>query len=216
MFSLQPATLIARVIVLVIAFSVHEFAHAWTATQYGDETPRRFGRLTLNPLAHLDPIGSLLLLVAGFGWAKPVPVDGYFLQRRSPAALMWVSIAGPLSNLAMAILAAIPFRMGLLSLEEAFMPAGSILPSLSKIFMEFVAINLILMLFNLIPLAPLDGEKVLNYFLPPSWAQTFENLRPYGPMILILIAVVAPYFGVDIIGWVIMPPLRAMLNLLIG
>lgn len=216
MFSLQPATLIARVIVLVIAFSVHEFAHAWTATQYGDETPRRFGRLTLNPLAHLDPIGSLLLLVAGFGWAKPVPVDGYFLQRRSSSALMWVSLAGPLSNLCMALLAAIPFRTGWLSLEEAYTTTGGIFPSLSKIFFEFIAINLVLMLFNLIPLAPLDGEKVLDYFLPPSWAQTFENLRPYGPMILILIAVVAPYFGVDIIGWVIMPPLRALLNLLIG
>src|SRR5512136_1219703 len=118
MLNLDPATLIARLIVLVITFTIHEFAHAWTATQLGDETPRQYGRLTLNPLAHLDPMGSLLLLVAGFGWAKPVPINPYALNRRTPAAVMWVSLAGPFSNLVMATLAAVPFRMGLVSVYE--------------------------------------------------------------------------------------------------
>src|SRR5512139_2451174 len=115
MLGLDPSTLICRIIVLLTAFSVHEFAHAWTANYFGDDTPRQNGRLTLNPLAHLDPIGSIVLLFAGFGWAKPVPVNPYALERRSPAALMWVSLAGPLSNLLMALIAAIPFRLGLIS-----------------------------------------------------------------------------------------------------
>jgi Zn-dependent protease len=111
MFSLpSPAEFIAYVFVLLVAFTLHEFSHAWTATYFGDDTPRMNGRLTLNPLRHLDPIGSLLLLIAGFGWAKPVPVNPNVLQRRSAAAMMWVSMAGPFSNLVMAILAAIPFR----------------------------------------------------------------------------------------------------------
>ena len=95
--NLNFATLIARAIVLVIAFTIHEFAHAWTADRFGDSTPRDQGRLTLNPLKHLDPIGSLMLLATGFGWARPVMVSPYALSLASPAAMMWVSLAGPLS-----------------------------------------------------------------------------------------------------------------------
>ena len=101
---LSPATIVVWVIMVSIAFPVHEFAHAFVANLFGDDTPRLNGRLTLNPLVHIDPIGALLLLVARFGWAKPVPVNPYVLARRSPLALMWVSLAGPLSNLLMAIL----------------------------------------------------------------------------------------------------------------
>jgi Zn-dependent protease len=140
---LDPATMIARVIVLLVAFTIHEFAHAWTATQFGDETARMNGRLTLNPLAHLDLMGSLLLVFAGFGWAKPVPVNPYVLGRRSPAALMWVSLAGPFSNLLLAILAAIPFRLGVVSLASAYGTGSNIIPSFSYIMLEFVWINLI-------------------------------------------------------------------------
>jgi Zn-dependent protease len=216
MLNMDPATLIARIIVLIVAFSIHEFAHAWTATRLGDDTPRLYGRLTLNPLAHLDPMGSLVLLVAGFGWAKPVPVNPYALSRHSRAALMWVSLAGPFSNLLLAILAAIPFRIGLVSLSDVYFSQGSFFPGAAKILYEFVLINLILMLFNMIPLAPLDGEKILDYFAPPSIAQTLDNIRPYGPMLLIVIAVVLPYFGVDPIGWLLGPPLNALFGLLVG
>jgi Zn-dependent protease len=214
--SLDPATLIARLIVLVIAFTIHEFAHAWTATQLGDDTPRINGRLTLNPIAHLDPIGSLVLLFAGFGWAKPVPVNPYALQRHSSSALMWVSLAGPLSNFLMAILAAIPFRAGLADVNAGFATSTTFFPSFSKILIEFLYINLVLMLFNLIPLAPLDGEKILESFAPPSWWRTLDNIRPYGPMILLVIAIVLPMFGIDLIAWIIGPPLRALLLLLVG
>src|SRR3990172_12571109 len=101
--------------ILLVALPVHEFAHAWTADQLGDDTPRLAGRLTINPLAHLDVIGSLLLLFGGFGWAKPVPINPYALQRRTPAGVMIVAAAGPLSNLALALLFAIPFPLGLVS-----------------------------------------------------------------------------------------------------
>jgi Zn-dependent protease len=213
--NLDPATLIARIIVLLVAFTIHEFAHAWTAVQFGDDTPRMYGRLTLNPLAHLDPMGSLVLLAVGFGWAKPVPVDPYALQRRSPAALMWVSLAGPFSNFLLAILAAIPFRAGLVAISDLYLQSG-FFPNPAKILYEFVVINLVLMLFNLIPLAPLDGEKIADYFLPPPASTYLERIRPYGPMLLIIIAVVLPFLGIDLIGWIIGPPLRALFTLLVG
>jgi len=216
MLNLDPPTLIARLIVLVFAFTFHELAHAAVATYFGDETPRMNGRLTLNPLAHLDPMGALLLLVAGFGWAKPVPVNPYVLNRRSTSAMMWVSLAGPLSNLLMAVVASIPFQAGLVTLADAYAPSAGILPTPGKILIEFIAINLLLMLFNLIPLAPLDGEKVMDFFLPPNLARVMDNIRPYGPVILIVLVMVAPMLGVDIIGWIIMPPLRALLGLLVG
>ncbi|MCL4561895.1 MAG: site-2 protease family protein [Chloroflexi bacterium] len=213
LFNLNLPTLISRVIVLVIAFTVHEFAHAAVATAFGDETPRMNGRLTLNPLPHLDVVGSLLLLVAGFGWAKPVPINPYALQRRSRAAVMWVSLAGPLSNLLMAILGAIPWRLNLIS----FAPSTSkIFPSVGQVVLEFIIINLTLMLFNLIPIAPLDGEKVAEYFFPPSWAQFMDKIRPYGPMILLLIVFLGPTLGFDVLGWVMGPPLQALLGLLLG
>ena len=216
MLGLDPATLISRAIVLVIAFTIHEFSHAWVATRFGDETPRINGRLTLNPLAHLDPMGSLLLLVAGFGWAKPVPVNPYALQRRSSSAMMWVSLAGPASNLALAILAAIPFRLGLANLTDAFGVNEGFFPTVSQVMVDFIAINLLLMLFKLIPLAPLDGDKIAEFFLPPNLARSFENIRPYGPLILIVLVMVMPMFGIDIIQMLIMPPLKALFGLLVG
>lgn len=216
MFNLDPATLIARIFVLIVAFTIHEFAHAGVATLFGDDTPRMNGRLTLNPISHLDPIGSLLLLVAGFGWAKPVPVNPYALQRRSSSALMWVSLAGPLSNFLMAAVAAIPFRLGLASLYAGFSPSSSILPSFSMLMVQFIYINLLLMLFNLIPIAPLDGEKIAEYFFPPSWARVMDTIRPYGPVILMAVIFVGPYFGVDILGWVLGPPMQALLGILVG
>lgn len=216
MFNLDPATLISRLIILVIAFTIHEFAHAITATYFGDDTPRINGRLTLNPLSHLDPMGSLLLLVAGFGWAKPVPVNPYALQRRSSSAMMWVSLAGPLSNLLMAVVAAIPFRLGWVNLYSNLGSSPRIFPTASQFLTEFIFINLLLMLFNLIPLAPLDGEKVAGFFFPPSWSRVLDQIRPYGPLILIAVLFVGPMVGIDIMNRVLMPPLRSLFLLLVG
>jgi Zn-dependent protease len=219
-FNLDPSTLISRIIVLVIAFTVHEFAHAWAATRLGDDTPRYNGRLTLNPLSHLDPMGSLLLLFAGFGWAKPVPVNPYALGRRSPAAMMWVALAGPASNLIMALMAAVVFRVGLVSTSQAFFDSysrgPSLLPTFPQIMWEFTAINLLLMMFNLLPIAPLDGDKIADYFLPPPLSQALETIRPYGPIILISIIFVGPMLGVDILGALVFQPMYTILLFLIG
>jgi len=214
MFNFDPATIISRILTLLIAFTVHEFAHAWTATAFGDETAKLNGRLTLNPIAHLDFLGTLLLIVAGFGWAKPVPINPYALQRRSRAAVMWVSLAGPLSNFLMAALAAIPFRLNLLSIYD--LSSNTILPSLSYFFFIFIYINLTLLLFNLIPFAPLDGEKVLDYFLPPNLARSWEAIRPYGPMLLLVVVFLLPTLGINLLGMIINPPINALWHLLIG
>jgi Zn-dependent protease len=216
LFDLDASTLIASVVVLLVAFPIHEFAHAWTATYFGDNTPSMYGRLTLNPLAHLDVMGSLMLLLAGFGWAKPVPVNPSVLRRRSSSALMWVSLAGPMSNFLLALLGAIPFRLGLVSLERAFFPTETLLPSFDKVMLYFVSINLLLMLFNLLPLAPLDGDKIAEYFLPPQMAVYFERIRPYGPMILLAVIVLGNLGNINILGAIIGPPLQLLTRLLLG
>jgi Zn-dependent protease len=212
MLGLSVPVIITRIITLLVAFTTHEFAHAFTANAFGDSTARDQGRLTLNPLAHLDLVGSLLLLIGGFGWAKPVPVNPYTLQRRSPAALMWVSLAGPFSNFLLAILAAIPLRLGLLLYSES----GSIFPSLYNFTYEFMAINLLLMLFNLIPIAPLDGDKIAEYFLPPAGVRILETIRPYGWVILIVMLFVLPRLGLDVFSWIIGQPLHNLIRLLLG
>lgn len=214
MLNIAPSMLIAHLFVLLTAFVVHEFAHAWTANYLGDDTPRLNGRLTLNPLSHLDPMGSILLLVAGFGWAKPVPVNPLALQRRSPAALMWVSLAGPMSNLLMAMVAAIPFRLGLLSVYDAQVAIATqdshILPTFPQLIYVFIYINLLLMLFNLIPIAPLDGEKIASYFFPPKWSQVMDTIRPFGPLILLAIVFLGGF------QYIISPPLGYLMGLLVG
>lgn len=212
-FNTSPATIISRIITLLIAFTVHEFSHAFVANAFGDDTPRMNGRLTLNPFAHLDIIGTLMLLFAGFGWAKPVPVNPYALQRRSRSALMWVSLAGPLSNFLLAVIAAIPIRLSLVKYAGY---GNGWIPTPFMFLYEFIAINIILMLFNLIPLAPLDGASIAERLFPPSWAQFMDNIRPYGPFILMALLFVGPMIGLDIIGWVIYPARQALTSLLIG
>jgi Zn-dependent protease len=208
--------LISYIIILLTAFPVHEFAHAWVADRFGDDTPRVNGRLTLNPFAHLDPIGTIMMLIAGFGWAKPVPINPYVLHRRSSAAPMLVSLAGPMSNFLMAILAAIPFRLGLVSIYDIHTVSTTFLPNFATFLSTFIEINLLLMLFNLIPLFPLDGEKVLAYFLPPAGQQVLENIRPFSPMILLAIVLILPYIGINLLGNILYPALISITRFLIG
>jgi Zn-dependent protease len=214
MFNLTASMLISHLFVLLTAFSVHEFAHAWTADRFGDMTPRQNGRLTLNPLVHLDPIGSLLLLVAGFGWAKPVPINPYALLRRSSAGVMLVSLAGPISNFLMAVLAAIPFQLGLVSVNQAqfdvYTAQSHFLPTLPQLLWVFVYINLLLGLFNLIPIYPLDGEKIISYFLPPTWVHYLDMIRPFSPIILLALVFLGAF------GWLMSPAINYLMNLLVG
>jgi Zn-dependent protease len=212
--------LIARVtvvaIMLLVGFPVHEFAHALTAYRLGDGTAKLFGRLTLNPIVHFDPLGGILLAVSfiasgfGFGWAKPTPVNPSNLAggRRGEAL---VAAAGPVSNLVLAAAAALPLRyiLSTPALAEQI-PVMAI-----QILFYFVYINLVLMIFNLIPIPPLDGSKVLFAFLPPrlSW-QWRPVLEQYGFVLLLLIFFLPP--GNSIGSRIITPILDALFSFLVG
>lgn len=213
-FNLSIPILITRVITLLLAFTFHEFAHAAVATLLGDTTPKMNGRLTLNPLAHLDPMGTLTLLFAGFGWAKPVPINPYAVQRKTKAGMMLVSLAGPATNFLLGVLAAIPLRFGWVPLIAS--RAGAILPTPGEFLLEFLYINLSLFLFNLIPLAPLDGEKIISFFLPEHWVDALDRIRPYSPIILLVIVFVLPMMGFDLINLIIRQPLMSLTLFLIG
>ena len=207
MLGLSPELLLARIFTLIIAFTVHEFAHAWTADQLGDDTPRLAGRLTLNPLAHLDVLGSLMLVLAGFGWAKPVPVNPYALQRRTPAGMMIVAAAGPVSNVGLALLASIPFMLGLVSISSSV---------LAVFVADFIFLNLVLFFFNLIPIFPLDGEKVLTYFLPPSGQAFLAQVRPYGPILLALLVILSSRSGLDLLDLLVRGPALRISSFLVS
>lgn len=174
---LQQLVLTIPAILLAITF--HELAHGWTADKLGDPTARLAGRLTLNPLAHLDPIGALMLIVAKFGWAKPVPVNPYNL-RRPLRDMVWVAAAGPTANFLLAALSLVAFRWSV----------GFELPFVSVPFRELCRwsyiINLNLAAFNLIPIPPLDGSQILKGFLPRGALLSYERLEPYGFIVLVL------------------------------
>ena len=213
-FNLSVPTLISRIITLLLAFTFHEFAHAAVATLLGDTTAKANGRLTLNPLAHLDPMGTITLLFAGFGWAKPVPVNPYAVNRKTKAGMMLVSLAGPVSNFLLGALAAIPLRFGWVPL--VYSSSGSILPTFGEFLVEFLFINLTLFLFNLIPLAPLDGEKVVSFFLPDHWVEALDRIRPYSPLILLILIFLLPMTGFDLIDIAIRQPVIKLGLFLIG
>jgi Zn-dependent protease len=157
---------------LIISISIHEFAHAYAAYKLGDSTAKSMGRLTLNPKAHLDPTGTLLLLIAGFGWGKPVPFDPRLLKNPKRDAAI-ISFAGPASNFLLAITLSILFHV--------FSFGGLIGLFLSLV----VQYNLVLAVFNLIPVNPLDGFKVVNGFLPRELSYQWIQLAPYGMWILL-------------------------------
>jgi Zn-dependent protease len=210
MLDLNIPTLIARVIVLLIAFTIHELAHALTADYLGDPTPRHMGRITLNPLKHLDPFGTLLLLLAGFGWAKPVIVNPMNMRGNPRTSMAIVAAAGPISNVLMALLTAIVFRLGLIEFSM-FPPTGNV-PSLSFILSEFIWINLILAFFNLIPVPPLDGSKILFAILPGEMVYRLRPLEQYGFIILMLVV----FFFPTAINVLVGMPAMATLQFLIG
>ncbi|HIE37856.1 MAG TPA: site-2 protease family protein [Anaerolineales bacterium] len=200
-FGLSPATLLARLIVLVIGFPIHEWAHAWSADRLGDSTPRWEGRLSLNPMAHLDILGSISLLLTGFGWARPVPVNPYRMRVAPRAGMALSAFAGPASNLLVAMVCAIPFRLGWVSLSDLYTATNPL--TLAVLLWSVSQVSIGLALFNLLPFFPLDGEKVLVGVLPPRWGDRLLALRPYSPYILMGLLFVLPYLGLDIIGFLI-------------
>ena len=188
---LAVAVLASLCVSLAICISVHEFSHAFVASELGDNTARALGRVTLNPVKHLDPVGSVLIFLAGFGWGKPVPVDVRFLRGDPRLGMALVSAAGPASNVVAAVLFAMLVRLGL---ADALIPGvavfGRDLASVVDFTLQMlVRFNLILAIFNLLPIAPLDGFKVALGLLPRDLAIPFSRTEPYG--IGALLAVVA-------------------------
>ena len=186
---------IVNIPIALIAIIGHELAHAWVSTKLGDPTPRYEGRLTLNPLAHLDPIGTLLMIFTGFGWARPVGVNPmYYKDRKKGMAL--VAVAGPLANFAMAF-----FGILLAVLFSVFTGGIVATGTVSSILISFAFMNLRLMVFNLIPIPPLDGSKILGMILPNRIYYTVLQYERYA-MILILLLSVTGVFSVLIDGGV--------------
>ncbi|HTM01726.1 MAG TPA: site-2 protease family protein [Candidatus Omnitrophota bacterium] len=197
---------------ILFALTVHEFSHAYVASRMGDPTARLLGRLTLNPLAHLDPIGTILLLIAGFGWAKPVPVDARYLAhpRRD---MMWIALAGPASNVILAAL----FGTLLRAVDGNAYLSGTIMgAALVDMVRYSVYLNLMLAVFNLIPIFPLDGSRILTGLLPAPAAERYRALEPIGPMLLLGLILIGNLTRISIIGMLILPVVAVLTRLFTG
>jgi len=173
----NPAAFFVLVFLLLYSIIAHEVAHGWVAHLFGDDTALRYGRLTLNPVPHIDPIGALLLLFVGFGWAKPVPVNYYAFRNRS--GLLCVALAGCAANILIAAVAMFLMQFKAVSLN----------PGLSLILPDLIMINIMLGSLNLIPIPPLDGSKVLMSFLPFRAQEKLAMIEPYGFFILIILVI---------------------------
>lgn len=180
----NPLEFVLRLAVFALAIVVHEYAHGWMADRRGDPTARQAGRLTLNPVAHIDPVGTvivpLIMAFTGgfvFGWAKPVPVNAYYL-RDPKRDMMWVTLAGPLANVAMAVGFALLIQIG-------YVAGAAFLIPLMRLLYYGVLINLVLAFFNLIPIPPLDGSHVLESVLPWPYSESYQRIAPYGMFILL-------------------------------
>jgi len=168
-------------VALVVGITFHEFSHAFVADQLGDHRPRALGRVSLNPVAHIDPVGALVFVIAGFGWGKPVPVNVYAL-RPGRIGMAIVAAAGPIANVAVAVVAATLYRvLELLGAGDFVLGVG----------FWVVYFNLVLAIFNLIPIPPLDGYNAVLAFLPPRTAFVVQRYAPYG-IILLLLLVLLP------------------------
>lgn len=192
----NPFAFLIWLISLVVAITIHEFSHAFAADRLGDPTPRVQGRLTLNPLAHLDLMGTIMLLIARFGWGKPVQFDPFNLRHpRRDAAI--ISLAGPASNLLLALFLSFLIRN-----------------QLTYLFLQpVIVMNVILAIFNLVPIHPLDGFKIVGGILPKEYARQWYELEPYGMIFLLFL--IFPVFGTSPISNLISPIINVILSLLL-
>ncbi len=191
----------------LLAITCHEVSHGYMAWRFGDPTARMLGRLTLNPLKHIDIFGTLMLVIVGIGWAKPVPV--VIENLRNPQKdMIWVSAAGPITNLILAVLSAVLLRL-LLTIPTG--SAGFVVQPLSYMAGFSIYINLLLAFFNMIPIPPLDGGRVLMGLLPYRQAAALGRIEPYGMIVIIVLVFFTPVFS-----YLLMPLLMTGIKLLAG
>jgi len=202
--SFNIAIWVIRIAVLLFAVTIHEYAHGKAALSLGDPTAKNAGRLTINPISHIDPIGALCLLFFNFGWAKPVPVDTrYFQNKRRDTILM--AISGPVSNFAAAFVAGLFFRFYHLDFD------------LYKVLLVYmVVMNVALGLFNILPIPPLDGSHVLENLLPPEASERYQRVRRYAPFILIGVLLMDRFLHTGLISKILWYPLSHLTNFIMG
>jgi Zn-dependent protease len=213
--TLVAATLFA----LLVGVGFHEACHAYMANSLGDRTPARQGRVTFNPMAHLDPAGTLMMVFVGFGWGKPVQFNPYGLRSDPKTATLLVSAAGPVSNLVMAVLLGIPIRLGLFPYLNPFTsrPRADTFDEYVGLFLtSAVSLNVILGLFNLVPIHPLDGFKVVLGLLPDDLAQDWAKLAKYGPGMLMLLIALPFVTSINPLGDILWPASRDIVRALTG
>lgn len=205
-YALDPAVQVILIPVIIFALSFHEFSHGWMANRFGDPTAYNAGRLTLNPMAHLDIFGSLALYFMGFGWAKPVPVNPRNLLNPK-REMMWIALAGPVSNLIVAfasgILLSILFNTGIISVESAIL----------MVLVMSLQINLVLAIFNFLPIPPLDGSRILEGVIPHKYSQQLMQFQRYGPQVLMGLILLSMFTRFNIFAIVISPIMNVFLKL---
>lgn len=167
----------------LFALTAHEYSHGYVAYRFGDPTAKNLGRLTMNPLKHLDPIGVICFFLIKIGWAKPVPVDPRYFKNPQKD-MLWVSLAGPLCNFILALASTVLFK--LVIMVPTILPSYIMSPLIAMIGAS-IWINIMLAIFNLVPIPPLDGSKILMGLLPPRQALTFSKIEPYGFIILLVL-----------------------------
>lgn len=196
---------------ILYALTIHEFFHGWTANKFGDPTARLQGRLTLNPLAHIDILGALCFVFANFGWGKPVPINPYnFKNPRRDNVI--VSFAGPASNFVSAFLFGVAFQL----LRNATFIPPNVSTNLFNLLLSGIMMNLSLAIFNMIPLFPLDGSHILEGLLPSAMARKYKEIERYSPFILLGLIIMGNYGGISIFSMVLGPPIHYFLRLFTG
>ena len=203
LFRLPPEVLVLLIPVLLFALVFHEFSHGWVANKLGDPTAKYSGRLTLNPMAHLDLFGSLMILFVGFGWAKPVPVDSRYLANPR-TDMMKIAFAGPASNLLLAFIAGSLIRL-----------SGN-MGALSSMLIMFVQINIMLAVFNMIPIPPLDGSQIFSGLMIRHNPDLVVKLQIYGPQILMGLILFGMLTSISPIWWLMSPFVNFFMFLFVG